>query len=164
MEKAVEVVAGFLGVIQPIAALDGIPQGVGVEHEARPRHDVGPVAGLVLLQEEEALMLLGEKPLQRQLDSARAGARPLSCAEPSRAGVRRPKSLLRLCLVPRRRAALEEIEREQPPQGGVDTAEIPKIACDPPLRSRTPRRTRSRASRSAALGGRKHSMRRLDEL
>src|SRR6185437_14513708 len=72
VEKTVEVVARLLAAIQPVAALDGIPQRVGIEHESRPRHDVGPVAGLVLLQQKEALMLLREKPLQRKLRSPRA--------------------------------------------------------------------------------------------
>ena len=109
MEEAVEVGARFRGAIQPVAALDGIPQRVAVEHEARARHDVGPVAGLVLLQQEEPLMLLGEEPLQRQPNAARA----------TRAG--------------RRRAALEEIEREQPPERRVDAAEIPEVGFARPL-------------------------------
>src|SRR5579883_924671 len=50
MEQAVEAVASLLGVIESVATLDGIPQRVGIEHEPGPRHDVRPVAGLILLQ------------------------------------------------------------------------------------------------------------------
>src|SRR6185437_9942453 len=53
--------------------------------------------------QEEALMLLGEEPLQGQLDAARAG------------------------LAGGRREALEEVAREQPPERRVDAAEIPEV-------------------------------------
>ena len=62
VEQVVEVVARRLGVGQRVAALDLVPQRVAVQHVARARHDVGPVAGLVLLQQPEALVLLRQQP------------------------------------------------------------------------------------------------------
>ncbi len=109
MKQAVEVGAGVRGAIQAVTALDGVPQRVGVEDETRARHDIGPIAGLVLLQQEEALVLLGEQPLQGELDSARVVARHRPCAEPSL------------------RAAVEEVAGQQPPERGIDAAQVPEI-------------------------------------
>ena len=53
---------------QPMHTLHDVPQRVRVEHEARPRHDVGPVARFVLLQQMEALVLLARQPDDRPLD------------------------------------------------------------------------------------------------
>ena len=69
------------------------------------RHDVGPVAGLVLLQQEESLVLLGLEPLERLGDARRQPA-----AQP-----------------PGGAAPLEEVERDQPPKRGVDAAEVPEV-------------------------------------
>ena len=74
MEQAVEVRARGRRVRQREEALHVIPERVRVQHEARARHDVRPVAGLVLLEQEEALMLLREQPLQRQRDLASVAA------------------------------------------------------------------------------------------
>ncbi|MNC99838.1 hypothetical protein D3C83_182570 [compost metagenome] len=59
-----------LALRQAVQALDQVPQRVAVQHEARPRHDVGPVARLVLLQQEEALMFLRVEPLHGERDLA----------------------------------------------------------------------------------------------
>src|SRR5690606_15394991 len=47
--------------------LHAIPKRVRVQHEARARHDVGPVACFVLLQQMEPLVLLREKPARGAL-------------------------------------------------------------------------------------------------
>ncbi len=71
MEQPVEIVQRLRRMLQSVQLLHEIPERVRVEHESRARHDVGPVAGLVLLQEEEALVLLRQQPLQGEPDAAR---------------------------------------------------------------------------------------------
>ena len=110
MEQVVEVGARRRGVRQPEEALHAIPERIGVEHEARARHDVGPVAGLVLLQQEEALVLLRAEPAQ-------ARARPrVDNGASSRASPSRLPSVL-----------VEQGEGDQPPQRGVDAAQVPEV-------------------------------------
>ena len=70
MEHAVEVCASCRRIRQIEESLHAIPKRVRVEHEAGARHDVRPVARLVLLQQEEPLMLLRAEPLKRQRDFA----------------------------------------------------------------------------------------------
>ncbi len=93
------------------SGLHGSPQRVGVEHVARKaRHDVGPVAGLVLQQPEETLVLLAFRP--------RGSLRLIrSRAATSIGGARRAQ--------PCRGAASWSTDGDQPPQRGVDAAQIP---------------------------------------
>ena len=58
IEQVVEVMVRHLGRGEAVASLDVVPERIGVEHVARTRHDVRPVAGLVLLQQPEVLVLL----------------------------------------------------------------------------------------------------------
>ena len=81
IEQLVEVLAGRRGVRQRVQALDLVPQRVAVEHEARARHDVRPVARLVLLQQGEALVLLAQQP-------GRSPAAPCRCSRARRPAVR----------------------------------------------------------------------------
>src|SRR6185503_17188938 len=74
VEKTVEARARLGRFRQVEEPLDAIPESVRVQHEARARHDVGPIAGLVLLEQIEALMLLRAEPLQRERDAATVSA------------------------------------------------------------------------------------------
>ena len=74
MEQLVEIRPRLLGALEAVELFDAVPQRVGVEHEARARHDVGPVARLVLLQQEEALVLLRLQPLDGLAMPGRASA------------------------------------------------------------------------------------------
>ena len=105
IEQVVEVLVSRRRARQRVQALDLVPQRVAVEHEARARHDVRPVARLVLLQQGEALVLLAQQP----------GNRPLHivlqpCAQAAVRG-----------------APVEEVHGEQPPQRRVDAAQVPEI-------------------------------------
>ena len=80
MEQAVEVRARRCGVRQAEEPFHAIPERVRVQHEARARHDVGPVAGLVLLEQIEALMLLRAEPVKRQRDLAPVTAQQAAAA------------------------------------------------------------------------------------
>ena len=77
MEQAVEVGSSRRGVRQPEESFHAIPERIRVQHEPRPRHDVGPVAGLVLLQQKESLMLLRAEPAKRKRDLA-----PITAEQP----------------------------------------------------------------------------------
>src|SRR5262245_15883830 len=109
MEQPVEARAGLRRSRQIEKSFDAIPECVRVEHEARPRHDVGPIAGLVLLQQVEALMLLRAEPLQRERDfgsvTAQQTALPPELREP----------------------LVDESERDEPPERRVDAAQVPEI-------------------------------------
>src|SRR5690606_38993737 len=92
-------------VLEPVETLHEIPQRVRVEHETGPRHDVRPIARLVLLQQAETLMLLREQPAERPLDvGAQAASEPRMRAEP-----------------------VETVDRDEPPQRRVDAADVPEI-------------------------------------
>ena len=99
----VEMVARRLGIGHRVTALHLVPQGVGVEHIPRARHDIGPVAGLVLLQQPEALVLLRQQPADRALDPG--------LPAPGRHAAR----------------AAHVVHRDQPPQGRIDAAEVPEV-------------------------------------
>src|SRR5690242_18413021 len=90
---------------QPVHTLHVIPERVGVEHEPGRRHDVGPVARLVLAQQLQTWMLLTLQPCQRSSD-ARFRRR------------QRPRS---------RRDLFELSHRYQPPKRSVDAADIPEV-------------------------------------
>src|SRR5580704_10461991 len=80
MKESVEVVERRHLVLEAIQLLHEVPERVRVQHEPRARHDVGPVAGLVLLQQKESLVLLGQQPLQGQVDALRVTlAQAASC-------------------------------------------------------------------------------------
>src|ERR1700730_18829375 len=91
--------------LDAVEPLHEIPQGVRIEDDPRARHDVGPVAGFVLLQQEETLMLLRQQPLNRELDALRM-------LPPQSAGTAAP---------------IEKGQRNQPPQCRIDTPQIPEI-------------------------------------
>ena len=91
--------------LEAVAPLDVMPQCIRIEHEARARHDVGPVARLILLQQPQALMLLREQPLDGESD-----ARGIAPLEPTR-----------------QTTTVEEIQGDEPPQRRVDAAEVPEI-------------------------------------
>ncbi len=94
-----------LGLGQRVEPLHAVPQRVRVQHEARARHDVGPVARLVLLQQEESLVLLREEPVDRFLH------------------LRLPAPLqTRHGAVPS-----HVIHRDEPPQRGVDAPQVPEV-------------------------------------
>ncbi len=103
MERVVEVMAGFVPLRQIEQRLHAVPQRVRVQHAARARHDVGPVARLVLLQQEKAPVLLRQQPLQRAPD------------------VRLP------ALVRDRTPAAQMVDRDQPPQRRIDAAQVPEV-------------------------------------
>jgi len=88
---------------EAVQALHEVPQRVRVEHEPRARHDVGPVARLVLLEEKEALVLLGLQPSDRAFDLR--GKPPLQA---------------------------QGRDGDQPPQRRVDAAEVPEIGLTAP--------------------------------
>src|SRR5664279_5016446 len=88
-----------------VQALYLVPQGVGIEDEPRARHDVRPVAGFVLLQQKEALMLLCQQPLQSEGNVLR-----IAPTQP-----------------PRSAAPIENPQRDQPPQGRIDAPQVPEI-------------------------------------
>src|SRR5258708_8694403 len=105
MEESVEILVRLLRVPDAVEPLHEIPQCVRIENEPRARHDVGPVAGLVLLQKEETLMLLCQQPLNRELDALRIlPTQPAGTAAP-----------------------IEKGERNQPPQCRIDAPQIPEI-------------------------------------
>ena len=64
MEEPVEILARPRRVVDAKEPLHEIPQCIRIENEAGARHDVGLVAGLILLQQIEALMLLRQEPLR----------------------------------------------------------------------------------------------------
>ncbi len=103
VEEVVEMVLRVLRLAEREAALDVEPQGIGVEHVARARHDVRPVAGLVLLQQPEMLVLLREQPADGTLDAVRPAA-----------GAHRA-------------VAAHVVHRDQPPERGIDAAQVPEI-------------------------------------
>jgi hypothetical protein len=105
MEQRIEVMMGFVPPRQLVQALHAIPQRVAVQHEARARHDVGPVACLVLLEQEEALVLLRHQPLDRPFDVWL----PAIANRTVRA---RPAHV---------------IDRDQPPQGCIDATDVPEV-------------------------------------
>ena len=105
VEELVEVASRLRGMGEPVLLLDQVPERVRVEDEAGARHDVRPVARLVLLQQVEPLMLLALEPDDRRLDRWRE---------------RIAKRVLRI--VP-----IEPGDRDQPPQRRVDAAEIPEV-------------------------------------
>ncbi len=105
MEKSVEILVRLRSMLDAVEALHEVPQGVRIQHESRSRHDVGPVAGLVLLQQKETLMLLRQQPLNRQLDT-------LGILPPQPAGTAAP---------------IQECQRNQPPQSRIDAPQIPEI-------------------------------------
>ena len=111
VEQVIEVMARHLAVGQREASLDLVPQRVAVEHVARARHDVGPVAGLVLLQQPEVLVLLRQQPADGARDRIGASARRDGAVAP------------------------HVVHRDQPPQRRVDAAEIPEVGVAP-LRGR----------------------------
>lgn len=49
MEQSVEVIVGFSTMPDAEQLFHVVPQRVRIQHESRPRHDIGPIAGLVLL-------------------------------------------------------------------------------------------------------------------
>src|ERR1700722_19538278 len=69
MKEPVEVLQRLGCALQAIQFLDEVPECIRIEHESRTRHDVSPVAGFVLLQEKESLVLLREQPLHGKLDA-----------------------------------------------------------------------------------------------
>src|SRR5690606_38372962 len=98
-------VARLDSVLEPVEALHEIPQRVRVQHEPRARHDVGPIARLILLQQTKTLMFLREQPAERPLD-----ARPQAASEAWM-----------------RAEPVETIDRDEPPQRRVDAADVPEI-------------------------------------
>src|ERR1700756_3836518 len=118
MKQDVEIGARLGGVAQAIQTLDEIPERIGIEHEPGAGHDVGPVTRLVLLEKEEALVLLREQPLEGELDAlgvtlAEAAARVAATRSAVGTGA---------CAASRRarRARVEIRQRDQPPQRRVD--------------------------------------------
>src|SRR5262245_54056467 len=109
MEQPVEARARRRGVRQIEQPFDAIPERIRVQHESRPRHDVSPIAGLVLLQQVEALVLLSTEPLERERDLASMAAQQAA-----------PAAALRETLV-------EQRECDEPPERCVDTAQVPEI-------------------------------------
>ena len=105
MKQSIEIVQRLGRSPEAVELLHEIPQSVCVEHESRARHDVRPVAGFILLQQKEALMLLRRQPLNRELD-----ARGISPPQPART------------LLP-----IQQRHRDQPPQGRIDAPQIPEI-------------------------------------
>src|SRR6266545_813980 len=71
MEEPVGIAPRLGGLGQAVERLDEAPQRVRVEDEPGARHDVGPVARLVLLQQEKALVFLAGEPPDRGLDMSR---------------------------------------------------------------------------------------------
>jgi hypothetical protein len=109
VEQMVEMVTRLFRPRQSVSLLDVIPQGIGVKHESGARHDVGPVAGLVLLQQMQPWMFLALQP-----------------------GDGAPHVRLQLLFQCRIRGMPgDEIHRHQPPQGGVDAAHVPEIRLVP---------------------------------
>src|SRR5260370_40656575 len=104
MEQPVEVLTGLSCMRDSVEPLDENATRVGIENEPRSRHDVGPIAGLVLLQEIETLMLLRQQPLNGKSDAFRVPP-PQSAGAP---------------------AAIQERQGYQPPQGRIDASEIPE--------------------------------------
>src|SRR5262245_59693047 len=105
MEKLVGVAPRLVRLWQRAEPLDEMPERVRVQHEATARHDVGPVARFVLLQQEEALVLLTGEPVDRPLDVQRPAF---------------PEPALRA-------KSVEERDGGEPPERGVDAAEVPEI-------------------------------------
>src|SRR5690348_15210620 len=96
---------------ETVESLHAVPQRVRVEHESGARHDVRPVARLVLLQQKETLMLLGLEPLDRQGDAL--------CIAALQVAARGAALRVQIC------------KRDQPPERGVDAAEIPEVRLTP---------------------------------
>src|SRR5579859_6487945 len=105
MEQPVEVLMCLPGMCDSVEPLDEIPQCVGIEYEARTRHDVRPVAGLVLLQQPESLMLLRQQPLNGKSDALRVPPPQSACAS----------------------STIQERQGNQPPQRRIDASEIPEV-------------------------------------
>ena len=104
-EKQVRVIAGLTGARQVVESLGPVPERVTVENEARSRHDVGPIGGLSLLEQKPYLVFLALEPAQGQF-----GPGSQFRAEPGAW-----------------EHALHDVDGDQPPEGGVDTAGIPEI-------------------------------------
>src|SRR5688572_3708099 len=111
MKQTVEVCARRGSVRQREEPFHAIPKRVRIQHETRARHDVGPIAGLVLLEQMEALMLLSAEPLESQRYLAPVTAQQAAPA------LREP--------------LVEQRERDEPPQRRIDAPQIPKIGFAP---------------------------------
>ena len=104
-EERVEVGPRLLRAGDRVRPFHVVPQGIGVENEPGPGHDVGPVAGFVLLQQPDLLVLLAQKPTERGVDPP---------AEPLLDAI--------LGKVPR-----PERDGCEPPEGRVDAPEVPEV-------------------------------------
>lgn len=105
VEELAGALAGLSGPGESVELLDPEPEGVGVEDKAGAGHDVGPVAGFVLLQQPPGGVLLAGKPAEAPFDLRRE-----LCAE-----------------IAPRHPFVEAVKGDEPPEGGVDAAGVPEI-------------------------------------